>query len=92
LEEYHVGRKILCIHGPPPEKFPWGYDETDSRCVELKKELAAEIAKLTENGYTNFLFGIAESVDTWAAQAVVALKKGNPALKLHCILPCEGQR
>ena len=23
--------------------------------------------------------------------AVLALKKENPALKLHCILPCEGQ-
>ena len=29
--------------------------------------------------------------DTWAALAVLALKKENPALKLHCILPCEGQ-
>lgn len=35
--------------------------------------------------------GMAEGSDTWAALAVFALKKENPALKLHCVLPCEGQ-
>jgi len=29
--------------------------------------------------------------DTWASLAVLTLKKENPALKLYCILPCEGQ-
>lgn len=29
--------------------------------------------------------------DTWASLAVLALKKEDPALKLHCILPCEEQ-
>ena len=42
-------------------------------------------------GYTDFLSGMAEGTDTWAALAVLALKKENPALKLHCVLPCEGQ-
>ena len=34
---------------------------------------------------------MAEGTDTWAALAVLALKKEIPALKLHCVLPCEGQ-
>ncbi len=34
---------------------------------------------------------MAEGADTWAAQAVLALRKENSALKLNCILPCEGQ-
>ncbi len=84
-------KKCCAFTGHRPKKFPWGYDETDSRCVALKKELAAEIVKLTENGYTNFFSGMAEGADTWAAQAVLTLKKDNPALKLNCILPCEGQ-
>ena len=74
-----------------PKKFPWGYNEADARCVALKETLAAEIAKLVERGYTDFFSGMAEGADTWAALAVLALKKGNPALKLHCVLPCEGQ-
>ncbi len=77
--------------GHRPKKFPWGYDETDYRCIELKKELSAQIAKLVDTGYTDFFYGMAEGTDTWAALAVLALKKENPALKLHCVLPCEGQ-
>ncbi|MFN2910814.1 SLOG family protein, partial [Escherichia coli] len=77
--------------GHRPKKFPWGYNEADTRCVTLKRAIDEEIAKLVESGYTDFLSGMAEGADTWAALAVLALKKENPALKLHCILPCEGQ-
>ncbi len=77
--------------GHRPKKFPWGYDEADARCVTLKQTLAKQIAKLVDAGYTDFLSGMAEGTDTWAALAVLALKKEHPALKLHCVLPCEGQ-
>lgn len=77
--------------GHRPRKFPWGYNEADARCVTLKETLAKEIAKLVDAGYTDFLSGMAEGADTWAALAVLALKRENPALRLHCILPCEGQ-
>ena len=77
--------------GHRPKKFPWGYDETDARCAALKQELAGQIVKLADAGYTDFFSGMAEGADTWAALAVLALKKEIPALKLHCVLPCEGQ-
>lgn len=77
--------------GHRPKKFPWGYDEADARCVTLKQTLAKQIAKLVDAGYTDFLSGMAEGTDTWAALDVLALKKENPTLKLQCVLPCEGQ-
>ncbi len=83
--------KCCAFTGHRPQKFPWGYDETDARCVSLKKELAAHIVRLVTAGYTDFLSGMAEGTDTWAALTVLALKKENPALKLHCVLPCKGQ-
>ena len=83
--------RCCAFTGHRPRKFPWGYDETDARCVALKEALAGEIAKLMEAGYTDFLSGMGEGTDTWAALAVLALKKENPALKLHCVLPCAGQ-
>ena len=83
--------KCCAFTGHRPKNFPWGYNEADARCLVLKKALATEITKLVEAGYTDFLSGMAEGADTWAAMAVLALKKENPALKLHCILPCEGQ-
>lgn len=83
--------KCCAFTGHRPKKFPWGYNEADARCLALKKALATEIAKLVKAGYTDFLSGMAEGADTWAAMAVLALKKENPALRLHCVLPCEGQ-
>ena len=83
--------KCCAFTGHRPRKFPWRYNETDARCVALKKALTKQITKLAEAGYTDFFSGMAEGADTWAAIAVLALKKENPALKLHCVLPCEGQ-
>ena len=83
--------KCCAFTGHRPRKFPWGYDETDARCIALKKALTEQTARLVEAGYTDFFSGMAEGIDTWAALAVLALKKENSALKLHCVLPCEGQ-
>ena len=83
--------RCCAFTGHRPKKFPWGYNETDIRCVALKKAITEEIVKRVDAGYTDFLSGMAEGTDTWAALAVLALKKENPALKLHCVLPCEGQ-
>lgn len=77
--------------GHRPKKLPWGYHEADTRCAALKHTLAEQIARLAQAGYTDFLSGMAEGADTWAALAVLALKKEYPTLKLHCVLPCEGQ-
>ena len=83
--------RCCAFTGHRPKKFPWGYDETDTRCVALKKALADQITKLVEAGYTDFFSGMAEGADTWAALIVLTLKNENPALRLHCILPCERQ-
>ena len=83
--------RCCAFTGHRPSKFVWGYNEADARCVALKTALTEQIAKLADAGYTDFFSGMAEGTDTWAALAVLALKKENPALKLHCVLPCEGQ-
>ena len=77
--------------GYRPYKFPWRYNETDGRCVALKAALAEQITALAKAGITGFFSGCADGVDCWAALTVLALRKKNPALKLHCVLPCEGQ-
>ncbi len=77
--------------GHRPHKFPWRYDETDSRCIALKTALAEQVTGLADSGITDFFSGGADGVDCWAALIVLSLRKKNPALKLHCILPFEGQ-
>ena len=72
-------------------KFPWRYNEADERCVALKAALREQIIALAEAGITDFYSGGADGTDCWAALIVLELKKTNPALKLHMILPHEGQ-
>ena len=77
--------------GHRPKSFPWRYDEKDPRCLALKEVLAEQITALAEAGVTQFLSGMAEGVDAWSASFVLALREKNPAIKLHCILPCTTQ-
>lgn len=77
--------------GHRPKSFPWKYDETAGACVLLKQTLAEEIKKLIDCGVTTFYSGLAEGVDTWGAEIVLGLREINPAIRLHCVLPCRSQ-
>lgn len=84
--------EITCAFtGHRPRSFPWKGDETAPGCALLKKTLAEQIKLLADRGVTDWLSGMAQGVDLWAAEIVLDLKEKNPALRLHCILPHEGQ-
>lgn len=83
--------KSCAFTGHRPKKFPWKYDEEADDCVKLKAALKNQIARLVNDGYTDFFSGMAEGTDTWAALSVLSLREKNSALKLHCILPCKTQ-
>lgn len=83
--------KTCAFTGHRPQNFSWKYDETAPECILLKNIINQQISILTDNGYTDFLSGMALGVDIWAAEIVLNLRKKNPALKLHCILPCKNQ-
>ncbi len=72
--------KSCAFTGHRPKKFPWGYNETDARCVALKKALAEEITKLVDAGYTDFFSGMAEGTDAWAAMTVMTNLVGRDIL------------
>ena len=86
-----VGDKVCAFTGHRPSKLPWQYDETDSRCVALKTVLAEQITALAEDGFTQFLSGMAEGTDIFCSKIVLSMRKENPTIKLHCILPCTTQ-
>ena len=77
--------------GHRPKSFPWKYDESAPDCVLLKEVLATQIEALANRGVTDFLSGMAQGADLWCSEIVLDLKKKNPALRLHCVLPCKGQ-
>lgn len=77
--------------GHRPRSLPWKYDETSLDCVQLKRVLEYQILLLIERGVMEFYTGLAQGVDTWAAQIVLLLRERNPGLRLHCVLPCRDQ-
>ena len=83
--------RACAFTGHRPKKLPWRNDETAPECAALKATLTEQIAALIEKGFTHFMSGMAEGTDVWAAQSVLAFREENPALKLHCILPCFNQ-
>ena len=83
--------RFCAFTGHRPRKLPWKYCETDPRCIALKSVLEGQIARLARSGVTEYLSGMAEGTDTWAALAVLALREKMPTIKLHCILPCRAQ-
>lgn len=86
-----VNQNSCAFTGHRPNSFPWKDNETDRNCVLLKKVLAAQIASLEERGVTDWFSGMAQGVDIWTAEIVLAMREKNPALTLHCVLPYEGQ-
>lgn len=84
-------KSFCAFTGHRPKRFPWKYNEIDYRCVLLKEVLAEQIAVLQAKGVTGWLTGMAEGVDVWASEIILGLREKNPMLKLHCVLPYEGQ-
>ena len=79
------------IIGQHPMRFPWGFDEEDSRCCRMKLEMAQRILELSQCGMTEFQVACDPGVGLYAAEIVNALRENSLAVRLACILPHEEQ-
>ena len=65
-------------------RFPWGFDEEDSRCRKLKIELAQQIMVLRQSGVFQFLTACDCGVGLYAAlnpihiRAAVVCRQSSP--------------
>lgn len=78
----------MCVSftGHRPSSLPWGSDESDARCVELKSKLRSVADECFSKGFRYFLSGMAAGVDIYA-EAVLALKEKYPNIGLICVYP-----
>lgn len=74
---------ICCFTGHRTEKLQRSEDE-------IKINLCGAIKRLISDGYDTFISGMAQGVDIFAAEIVLALKKNNPSVKLICAIPFPG--
>lgn len=77
--------------GYRPQKIPFGFDETDPRCIDFKKRVQATIQTLYDMGYRHFISGGALGMDMFAAEAVVELRKQHPEVILEMVSPFDDQ-
>lgn len=68
----------VCFSGYRPEKLPWGENEADPRCEDLKKRLYEAVCSACEEGYAHFICGMARGADLYACEAALAAGSGIP--------------
>ncbi|MFR9537849.1 MAG: SLOG family protein [Rikenellaceae bacterium] len=78
------------VLGPNPMSFPWGYDEDDEDCYDLKQALKKEIMCLTTGGIENFWIACDPGVGLWCGEFINTIQKEFWFdISLHCYVPYE---
>lgn len=83
--------KRCSFTGYRPQKMPFGFDETDPRCIDFKNRLKNTILALYCCGYKHFISGGALGMDMFAAEAVLELRKEYPEIILEMVSPFDAQ-
>lgn len=77
--------------GHRPERFAFGYDENDERCLRIKSAMSEWITALIIGGVRTFYTGMALGVDQWAASIVLDMKQQYSGVRLIALIPCKTQ-
>lgn len=82
-----------CFTGHRPEHLPWGRNEEHPDCAAFYLRLTSAIEEMIQKGCLHFYCGMAQGVDTFAAQIVLGLRDANPdmGVKLTAVCPHAGQ-
>ena len=84
--------KTCAFTGHRPQHLPFGMNENDERCTDLKETLKEQIINLIETeDVTHFITGMALGIDLYAAELVLDLKARYPSITLESAIPCETQ-
>lgn len=89
--KYVPKSRRVAFTGYRPQKMPFGFDETDPRCVDFKKRLHDTIESFIWQGYQHFISGGAMGMDMFAAEAVLQLKATHPDITLEMVSPFDAQ-
>lgn len=85
------GAKRCAFTGYRPQKMPFGFNESDPRCVDFKRRVKETIQALYDMGYRHFISGGALGMDMFAAEAVLELRAQRPDMILEMVSPFDDQ-
>mgnify|MGYP005857219831 FL=1 len=81
----------VCFSGYRPEKLPWGYDECDPRCAQLKQRLRRAVCAACDDGFRHFICGMANGCDLYFFDAARYLRLQHPEVTIEAAIPFAGQ-
>lgn len=80
-----------CFTGHRASKLPWGYNEEDPRCINLKSAISQAVEALYDEGCRCFINGMANGCDMYFGEAVLELKAKHADVRLEAAIPCDAQ-
>lgn len=90
-EAVHIeGRWDAAFTGHRPQSLG-GFDSAAPLNRRVRVALHAQVRGLYRAGARSFGSGMAQGVDQWAAEAVLALKTRAPDVRLVAAVPCDAQ-
>ena len=84
-------QESCCFTGHRPGKLPWRYDETDPRCLDLKRRIADAVEAAYDQGFRHFLCGMAQGCDLYFCECVLTLRQRHPDVTVEAAIPCPSQ-
>ena len=80
-----------CFSGHRPAKLPWGSNESDPRCIALKRRLWDAMEAAYEEGYRHFICGMAQGCDLYFCELALALREKYDGVSVEAAIPCATQ-
>lgn len=84
-------QESCCFTGHRPAKLPWQYNETDPRCLSLKRRMMDAVQTAYDAGYRHFLCGMAMGCDLYFCECVLALRQMHRDVTIEAAIPCPTQ-
>ncbi len=84
-------RRSCSFTGHRPGKLPWGYNERDPRCADLKRRIRDAVEAAYDEGCRHFLCGMALGCDMYFCECVLALRAKHPDVTVEAAIPCPTQ-
>lgn len=83
--------ETCCFTGHRPGKLPWGRDETDPRCSELKMRIGDAVETAYAQGYRHFICGMAQGCDLYFCEIVLSMRQTWSGVTLEAAIPHPSQ-